>query len=70
MRVVETDAGGTGTRAAKGALFDALAEVAGALSAGRRVEIVDLLAQGERARSLPRQSRLGAAKLATVFQEP
>ncbi len=33
---------------AKAALFDALAEVAGALSAGRRVEIVDLLAQGER----------------------
>ena len=48
MRVVETDTGGVGTRAAKGALFDALAEVAGALSAGRRVEIVDLLAQGER----------------------
>ena len=48
MRVVETDVGGTGTREAKAALFDALAEVAGALSAGRRVEIVDLLAQGER----------------------
>ena len=48
MRLVETDTGGVGTRAAKGALFDALAEVAGALSAGRRVEIVDLLAQGER----------------------
>ena len=29
-------------------MFDALADVAGALSAGRRVEIVDLLAQGER----------------------
>ena len=48
VRVVETDTGGVGTRAAKRALFDALAEVAGALSAGRRVEIVDLLAQGER----------------------
>lgn len=48
MREVEVDAGGAGTRAAKAALFDALAEVAGALSAGRRVEIVDLLAQGER----------------------
>ena len=35
-------------REAKRALFDALAEVAGALAAGRRAEIVDLLAQGER----------------------
>ncbi|MHB1533674.1 MAG: ArsR/SmtB family transcription factor [Acidimicrobiales bacterium] len=34
--------------AGKAALFDALAEVAGALAAGRRAEIVDLLAQGER----------------------
>lgn len=33
---------------AKAALFDAVAEVAGALAAGRRTEIVDLLAQGER----------------------
>jgi rhodanese-related sulfurtransferase/predicted transcriptional regulator len=48
VRSVETATGETGTRAAKRALFDALAEVAGALSAGRRVEIVDLLAQGER----------------------
>jgi DNA-binding transcriptional ArsR family regulator len=48
MRAVEADAGVPGTRVAKAALFDALAEVAGALSAGRRVEIVDLLAQGER----------------------
>lgn len=38
----------TGDHRAKAALFDALAEVAGALSAGRRAEIVDLLAQGER----------------------
>ncbi len=30
------------------ALYDSLAAVAGALAAGRRVEIVDLLAQGER----------------------
>lgn len=35
-------------RAAKDALFDALAEVAKALASGRRAEIVDLLAQGER----------------------
>jgi rhodanese-related sulfurtransferase/predicted transcriptional regulator len=37
-----------GDRAAKEALFDGLAEVAKALSSGRRAEIVDLLAQGER----------------------
>jgi rhodanese-related sulfurtransferase len=35
-------------RAAKGALFDAFASVAGALGNGRRAEIVDVLAQGER----------------------
>jgi rhodanese-related sulfurtransferase/DNA-binding MarR family transcriptional regulator len=34
--------------AAKAALFDALASVAQALGSGRRAEIVDLLAQGER----------------------
>jgi rhodanese-related sulfurtransferase len=35
-------------RAAKGTLFDAFATVAAALGNGRRAEIVDLLAQGER----------------------
>jgi len=35
-------------RDAKAALFDAFASVAAALASGRRVEIVDLLAQGER----------------------
>jgi rhodanese-related sulfurtransferase len=35
-------------RVAKQALFDAFAEVAKALASGRRAEIVDLLAQGER----------------------
>jgi rhodanese-related sulfurtransferase/DNA-binding transcriptional ArsR family regulator len=35
-------------RAAKDALFDAFAEVAKALSSGRRAEIIDVLAQGER----------------------
>ena len=35
-------------RAAKDALFDAFAEVAKALASGRRAEIVDVLAQGER----------------------
>ncbi|WP_219414343.1 ArsR/SmtB family transcription factor [Pseudonocardia nigra] len=37
-----------GDRAAKDALFSAFAEVAAALGSGRRAEIVDLLAQGER----------------------
>src|SRR5919199_5540865 len=37
-----------GGAAAKGALFDALASVAQALGSGRRAEIVDVLAQGER----------------------
>ena len=37
-----------GDRAAKDALYDAFAEVAKALASGRRAEIVDLLAQGER----------------------
>ena len=37
-----------GDRAAKDALFGGLAEVAKALGSGRRAEIVDLLAQGER----------------------
>jgi rhodanese-related sulfurtransferase len=35
-------------RAAKDALFDAFAEVAKALASGRRAEIIDVLAQGER----------------------
>jgi rhodanese-related sulfurtransferase/DNA-binding MarR family transcriptional regulator len=37
-----------GSRAAKDALFEALASVTKALASGRRAEIVDLLAQGER----------------------
>ena len=37
-----------GERAAKDALFDGFAEAAKALASGRRAEIVDLLAQGER----------------------
>ena len=37
-----------GDRVAKDALFAAFAEVAGALASGRRAEIIDLLAQGER----------------------
>jgi rhodanese-related sulfurtransferase len=42
------DDGFMGDRAAKDALYDGLAEVAKALASGRRSEIVDLLAQGER----------------------
>src|SRR2546422_3612233 len=37
-----------GDRAAKDALFDAFTEVAKALASGRRAEIVDVLAQGDR----------------------
>lgn len=37
-----------GDRAAKDAMYDGFAEVAKALGSGRRAEIVDLLAQGER----------------------
>jgi len=37
-----------GDKAAKRALYDAFAEVAKALAGGRRAEIVDVLAQGER----------------------
>ncbi len=40
--------GRMGDRESKDALFDGLAEVARALASGRRGEIVDLLAQGER----------------------
>jgi rhodanese-related sulfurtransferase len=38
----------TGSHPAKVNLFDAIADVASALSSGRRIEIIDLLAQGER----------------------
>lgn len=37
-----------GDRVAKNALYDAIAEVTKALASGRRAEVVDLLAQGER----------------------
>jgi rhodanese-related sulfurtransferase/predicted transcriptional regulator len=40
---------GMADRVAKAALFDALASAAKALASGRRAEIVDVLAQGERA---------------------
>ena len=37
-----------GERAAKDALYDGFAEVARALASGRRAELIDVLAQGER----------------------
>src|SRR5436190_23902328 len=39
---------GVGDRAAKDALFAGFAEVAKALASGRRAEVIDVLAQGER----------------------
>ncbi len=48
MALTAVGRGTVGTRAAKDALFEGLAEVARALSSGRRAEIVELLAQGER----------------------
>src|SRR5713226_1651963 len=44
----EAHDGAVGDRAAKDALFEGFAEVAKALASGRRAEIVDVLAQGER----------------------
>ena len=48
MEAMAATMASVGDRAAKDALFDGFAEVAKALSSGRRAEIVDLLAQGER----------------------
>ncbi len=48
MRYAEVGPGERSSRVAKTKLFDALGEIAKALSTGRRVEIIDLLAQGER----------------------
>lgn len=46
--MVEKPEQSVGTRAAKDALFDGLASVAKALASGRRAEILEVLAQGER----------------------
>lgn len=46
--MVEKRSEDVGTRAAKNALFDGLASVAKALASGRRAEILEVLAQGER----------------------
>lgn len=45
---LRTEVGQMTSHDAKAALFDALAEVAKALSSGRRAQLVDVLAQGER----------------------
>jgi len=47
MQIVEQD-NIPADHSAKAALFDALAEVASAMSSGRRAELIDILAQGER----------------------
>jgi DNA-binding transcriptional ArsR family regulator len=43
-----TDPAAIGTRAAKNELHDAFAQVGKALANGHRIEVLDLLAQGER----------------------
>jgi rhodanese-related sulfurtransferase len=48
MAIRVVDHGQVADRAAKDALFNGFAEVAGALASGRRAEIVDLLSQGAR----------------------
>jgi hypothetical protein len=42
-----------GDHTAKAAAFDSLAEAAKALSSGRRAELIDVLAQGERSDEAP-----------------
>ena len=53
-------------RAAKTELFDQFASVAGALASGRRAEIVDVLANGER--SVDQLSRQVALSVANTSQ--
>jgi rhodanese-related sulfurtransferase/DNA-binding HxlR family transcriptional regulator len=48
MHSLAPSMGHMGDRQAKDALFDAFSEVAKALASGRRAEIIDVLAQGER----------------------
>jgi len=48
MAPLTAEDGTVSDRQAKDALFDAFAEVAKALASGRRAEIIDVLAQGER----------------------
>ena len=58
-----------GDRAAKNVLFDQFARVGKALSSGKRLELLDLLAQGERTvESLARASELGLSTASAHLQ--
>ncbi|GAC1635809.1 MAG: metalloregulator ArsR/SmtB family transcription factor [Mycobacterium sp.] len=58
-----------GDRAAKNALFDQFARVGKALSSGKRLELLDLLAQGERTvDALARASELGLTTASAHLQ--
>ncbi len=58
-----------GDRAAKNALFDQFARVGKALGSGKRLELLDLLAQGERTvHSLARASELGLTTASAHLQ--
>ena len=58
-----------GDRAAKNALFDEFARVGKALSSGKRLELLDLLAQGERTvDALARASELGLTTASAHLQ--
>jgi len=58
-----------GDRAAKNALFDEFARVGKALSSGKRLELLDLLAQGERTvDALARASELGLSTASAHLQ--
>ena len=58
-----------GDRAAKNALFDEFARVGKALSSGKRLELLDLLAQGERTvDALARASELGLSTASAHMQ--
>ena len=58
-----------GDRAAKGALFDQFARVSKAMASGKRLELLDLLAQGERTvESLARASELGLTTASSHLQ--
>ena len=58
-----------GDRVAKNALFDEFARVGKALSSGKRLELLDLLAQGERtAEALARTSELGLSTASAHLQ--
>ena len=58
-----------GDRAAKNALFDQFARVGKALASGKRLELLDLLAQGERTvDALARASELGLTTASAHLQ--